>query len=525
MRRRDFLSGLVLSGAAMGIGFSSSSVAAGEVIAETRQGRLRGTSAGSIHVFKGIPFAAPPLGPNRFLPPLPPLSWTSVRDALAFGPKPPQADYPPTVAPLIPPELTPAGEDCLTLNVWTPTLGAAGLPVMVWIAGGLYEYHATGASPWYDGSAFARDGVVLVSISYRIGAAGFLHLDDGIANVGLLDQIAALRWVRDNIAGFGGDPDKVTIFGESAGGLSVGTLLAMPEAKGLFRRAIVESGGGQHVSSPATALRIGRRFAELAGVEPRREAVAALSTAQVIAAQNALRGELMTSPDPQFWGEVLATGLPWQPVIDGATLPELPLDAVRKGASADVDLLAGYNMEEWRLFLVPGNAIDQIPMPMVAGTLAGLGLAPDEALAAYARLHPNAGPGDLFAAAMTDWYWRLPALRLAEAHATTAKAGTYMYEFAWRSPQFGGRLGASHAIEIPFVFDTLGPSSEPLLGASSPQALAETMHRAWVDFATTGKPGWAPFDTAQRAAMRFDVASGAVTDVLAGERAIWNGVR
>ena len=182
--------------------------------------------------------------------------------------------YPPGIAEALA-ELVGSGEDCLTLNIWTPDIGAAGRPVMVWIPGGMFEFHATGASAFYDGSRFARDGVVCVTIGYRVGAEGFLYLGDGMANLGLLDQIAALEWVQENIAAFGGDPGKVTIFGESAGGMSVATLLTMPRAKGLFRRAIVQSGNTPNVTSAATAERIGRKLAEILGVDATREAIAA----------------------------------------------------------------------------------------------------------------------------------------------------------------------------------------------------------------------------------------------------------
>ncbi|HQZ12779.1 MAG TPA: carboxylesterase family protein [Devosia sp.] len=522
MQRRDMLVGTAGAGLAALAG--KALAADSEASVATAGGSVRGRAVDGVLVFKGIPFAVAPVGERLFLPPVP-ARWDGVRDALEFGPKPPQAEYPPMVQPLIPPELTAAGEDCLTLNIWAP-VGGTDLPVMVWIPGGMFEYHATGASPWYDGTGFARDGVILVSINYRVGAAGFLYLDDGIANVGLLDQIAALEWVRTNIAGFGGDPGNVTIFGESAGGLSVGTLLAVPQAKGLFRRAIVESGGGQHVLTPSTAKRIGVRLAALLGVEPTRAAIGAVPVEKLIEAQNALRGELTAAPDPQVWGEVLQTGLPWSPVIDGSVVPGVPLNLVRAGASADVDLLSGFNAEEWRLFLVPGGAIDQIPPPALAGTVAGFGMPVEPTLAAYAQLHPGASTGDLLAAVMTDWYWRLPALRLAEAHAAAAGTGTtHMYEFAWRSPQFDGRLGASHAIEIPFVFDTLGAHAEPLLGAAPPQGLADAVHAAWVAFATTGDPGWAAFDGKRRATMRFDTTPALIDDPLAKERALWEGVR
>ena len=526
MQRRDLLVGsLGVLALAAADAPAHGAAEAGPVV-KTGKGDVRGSLADGIHAFKGIPFAAAPSGANRLRPPQPREPWEGVRDALEFGPKPPQGPYPPMVAELLP-ELVGPGEDCLTLNIWSGDLGATGQPVMVWIPGGMYEYHGTGACPWYDGAAFARDGVVCVTINYRVGAEGFLYLGDGVANVGLLDQLAALEWVRDNIGAFGGDPGNVTIFGESAGALSAGTLLSMPRAEGLFRRAIVQSGGAHHVTSRETSVRIGRRLAEKMGVEPTREAIAAASLESMLAAQIALREEMMTQqPDPAFWGEVLLNGLPWEPTVDGNVIPALPLDRIRSGAGANVDLLVGSNTEETRLFLVPGDAIDQIPPEALAGSIAAYGLAVEPALAAYRELHPGAGTGDLFSAVQTDWYWRIPALRLAEAHTAQPTASpTYMYEFAWRSPQFGGRLGAGHSLEIAFVFDTLGHQTRATHGENPPQGLADAMHKAWVEFATTGDPGWPKFDTGRRATMHFDLESKVVDDPLVRERALWEGVR
>lgn len=494
-----------------------------ESIVEARQGKVRGSVEQGVHAFRGVPFAAPPFGPNRLLPPQQVEPWSGVRDALVYGPKSPQPAYPPFVATILP-EYSVSGEDCLNLNVWTPDPGRSGLPVMVWIAGGLFEYHGTGASPWSEGARFARDGVVCVTINYRVGAEGFLYLGEDNANRGLLDQLAALEWVRDNIAAFGGDPDNVTVFGESAGGLSIGTLLSMPRAEGLFRRAVIESGGAHHVSSIATSQRVGGRLAELLGVELTGEAIAAVPVERVLQAQEALRGELMTQPDPARWGiEVVTTNLPWQPAIDGVVVPARPIDRIASGAGAGIDLIAGSNVEEWRLFLMP-DAINQIPSEMLIGTVTAYGLPVEATIAAYRAADPNAGPGDLFAAIQGDWYFRIPTLRIAEAHATGAGA-TYCYEFAWRSPQFGGRLGACHALEIAFAFDNLGNATEPLMGPEPPQGLADTMHAAWVAFARTGDPGWPRFDLDRRATMRFDASSAVVEDPGAGKRTVWEGVR
>jgi para-nitrobenzyl esterase len=398
---------------------------------------------------------------------------------------------------------------------------------MVWIPGGMFEYHGTGAAPWYDGSRFARDGIVCVTINYRVGAEGFLYLGDGIANLGLLDQVAALEWVRENIVAFGGDPDNVTIFGESAGAMSVGTLLSMPRAEGLFRRAIAQSGAAHNVSSAASARRVGLRLAEKLGVEATREAIAAVLPDRVLAAQAELRTDLLAHPDPERWGDDVVTSmLPWQPVVDGDIIPARPIDRVVTGAGADIDVMVGTNTDEHRLFLVPGGAIEHVAHEALVAVVAAYGLPVDAALHAYRSAHPGASAGALLAAIQTDWYWRLPAIRLADAHAKNAKTSpTYMYEFGWRSPQFNGLLGACHALEIAFVFDTLGNGTEPLLGADPPQPLADAMHAAWVAFATSGNCGWPKYDLDRRATMHFDTSSEVVDDPRSAERALWEGVR
>lgn len=490
-----------------------------DAFVESRCGKLRGRSSNGVTAFKGVPFAAPPFGANRLRPPEAVEPWEGVRDAFEFGPKSPQVAYPPGIADALA-ELVGPGEDCLTLNVWTPEIGAAGRPVMVWIPGGMFEFHATGASAFYDGGRFVRDGVVCVTLGYRVGADGFLYLGDGLANLGLLDQIAALKWVQENIAAFGGDPGQVTVFGESAGGMSVATLLTMPLARGLFRRAIVESGNTPNVTSAATAERIGRRLAELLGVDASREAIAATAPERMLQAQALLRNELIARPDPAFWGEILLSSLPWAPTVDGHTLPVPPIEAIRAGAAADIDLLVGSNTEETRLFLLSDGSIDRITNDSLLALAAAYGLSA-EGLNAYRAAYPGASAGDLFSAIQTDWYWRIPALRMADAHAAKARAATFMYEFAWRSPQMGGRLGAAHGVEIPFVFDTLGLGTEPMLGRDPPQPLADAMHHAWVSFAVRGDCGWSPYEPVQRPTMRFDLMSKVVDDPLGPALAFW----
>jgi para-nitrobenzyl esterase len=490
-------------------------------IVKTRHGDLRGTVVDGVYTFKGIPYAAPPFGAHRLRPPQPIETWSGVRDALTYGPTPLQPLIPPPVDALIP-NPTIAGEDCLNLNIWSPDVGQARLPVMVWIPGGAFEY-GTGAA--YDGSHFARDGIVCVTINYRVGVEGFLSLRDGSANRGLLDQIAALEWVQEHIAAFGGDPGNVTIFGESAGGMSVGTLLALPRAQGLFRRAIAQSGAAHQVISSAAAQRVSLRFAEMLGIEATREAIAAVPLDRLLAAQEQLKADLLAHPDPERWGEeVVLSIMPWQPVVDGNVIPARPIDRIVAGAGAGVDVMVGTTIDEWRLFLVISGAIEQVTAEALAGAVAAYRLPVEATLERYRAAHPGKSCGDLLAALQTDWWCRIPAIRLADAHARSTSV-TYMYEFAWRSPQFNGLLGACHGLEIAFVFDLLGNGMEPLLGTDPPQQLADTMHAAWVAFATRGDPGWPTYELLRRATMRFGITSAIVNDPRSMERTLWDGVR
>ncbi|MGH7725591.1 MAG: carboxylesterase/lipase family protein [Candidatus Eiseniibacteriota bacterium] len=506
-----------------------------EAVVKTRQGELRGRHADGVFTFLGIPYGAPPTGARRLRPPQPVEPWNGVRDALGYGAAPPQLLPDPETRKFVPDPSEP-GEDCLNLNLWSPALGAAGLPVMVWIPGGMFE---AGSGASYDGSRFARDGVICVTINYRVGADGFLHLGDGIANCGLLDQVAALEWVRENIAAFGGDPANVTVFGESAGAMSIGTLLSMPRAEGLFRRAICESGAAHLVMSAATALRMSRRLAEKLGVEAKRDALAAVPVERFLAVQAELKAELLAHPDPQRWGlEVVRSLLPWHPVVDGNVVPSLPLARILAGAGAKVDVLIGSNTEDWKLFRVLDGGLDRVNDAILTGpvdihgylALETYGLRARTAIAVYRTLHPGASPGEVLAAVQTDWWCRMPAIRLADAHVRSAgpAAATYMYEFAWPSPVFGGRLGACHGLEIPFVFDTLDRGAEqivgPLLGPSPPQQLARTMHAAWIAFARSANPGWPRYDLERRATMRFDTVSKVVYDPRPAEQELWKGI-
>ncbi|GAC1674427.1 MAG: carboxylesterase family protein [Ktedonobacteraceae bacterium] len=494
-------------------------------VVKTRYGEVRGEEIGGVTVFKGVPFAAPPFGANRFQPPRPVEPWSGVRDAFAYGPTVPKPPYPAPYHVLLLEPVIP-GEDCLNLNIWSPELGAARRPVMVWIHGGAFV-NGSGAVETYDGSRFARDGVVCVTINYRLGVDGFLYFgpDAGSANRGLLDQVAALEWVQENIAAFGGDPNNVTIFGESAGGMSVTTLLSMPRAKGLFRRVIAQSGAGQHVISADIGRKVCNHLAQKLGVAPTREAFAAVPLDRLLQAQAGVAGDVFSNPDPAIWGELLANQMPFEPVIDGAVIPARPIDGLMAGAGAGIDVLAGTNTEEQRLFLVPNGIIGHLTEQSLAGAIAGYGLPVEATLAAYRAARPEASVGDLYSAVVTDWFYRIPAIRLAEAQVKSS-AKAYMYEFGWRSPSFDGALGACHALEIAFAFDTLNvPGQELLLGPNPPQSIADSMHAAWVAFATHGDPGWPQYDLKHRATMRFNTISELVDDPNSVERTQWEGFR
>jgi para-nitrobenzyl esterase len=484
---------------------------------DTKYGTLRGQTRDGVTSFLGVPYAASPTGDRRFRAPEPAQPWTGVRDATAFGPTPPKPDYPkPFDALLAEPNIP--GDEWLNLNVWTPDPEAAGLPVMVWIHGGAFA-NGNSAIPMYDGHAFARDGVVLVTINYRLGVDGFAMLPDAPANRGLLDQIAALEWVRDNISAFGGDPANVTIFGESAGAMSVVTLLSLPTAAGLFARAIAQSGAVQAAATPEDAARVTAELGKALGLEPvTSAALAEVDLPDLIAAQATVRDALSADPNPvRFGATVVAGSMPFVPVIDGDLMTAHPLASIGAGQGCDVPLLIGTNAEEFRLFLVPPGTVNAVNDELLAMMGGAIG-ATSEVIAKYRENRPEASPGDCLAALLTDRFFWQPALAVAAARAA-GPAATYFYEFAWRSPA----IGAGHGLEIPFVFDTLGAQGADLaMGAEpAPQDLADLMHAAWVRFAGTGDPGWPAFD-ASRPVRVFDTGGGYVEhDQRRDEREIW----
>jgi para-nitrobenzyl esterase len=484
-------------------------------------GLLRGRELGGVCVFLGVPYAAAPIGANRFRPAAPVTGWDGVRDAVRFGATVPRPGYPAPfdrlfVDPVI------AGENYLNLNIWTLQPDGSGLPVMVWIHGGAF-LHGSAAMPLYDGTAFARNGIMLVTVNYRLGALGFGLFPDSPANLGLHDQLAALRWVQQNITAFGGDPSQVTIFGQSSGGASVAALLSSPAGRGLFGRAIVQSAGATPLLTAADARLVTADLAARLDVAPRAAAFSDIDTVTLLAAQQALINDLTRDPDAARWGRsVVASGMAFGTVLDGQLLTAAPKEAIAAGAGRDIPLLVGSTLDEHRLFLVPTGHAD-------ATTVEALSAAVDHAgwdqriVDTYAANRLGASPGDLWAAICTDAYFRLPAVRLAEAH---QKGGgtSYLYEFAWRSPT--DRLGACHAVELPFVFDTTAhPAAQPLLGTNPPQQLATAMHAAWLQFARHGHPDWPDYNPTTRPVVSFNhPACELVNDPRGDERALWDGI-
>ena len=483
-------------------------------IVRTSHGQVRGRVERGCAVFRGIPFARPPFGEFRLAAPQPPQRWDGVRDAAAFRPAPPQ---PPEALGAARPQPDSGDHDpldCLTVNVWSPDPGAAGLPVMVWIYGGAYLFGQAG-QPMYDGSALASAGVVVVTFNYRVGFEGFGQLDGAPANRGLLDQVAALRWVAGNVAGFGGDPGNVTVFGESAGAGSIAALLAMPRAAGLFRRAVAQSVPGTYFSADlaadiggAIAAELGRRAtaADLAGTGPD----------DLVRATGALIAKLPGYADR--WGAVALTPTPFSPVVDGEVLPQPPWRALADGAAAGIDLIAGCNRDEYRLFIMLGTGglrQGEITAEQAATVLRAFA-ADVGGEAAYRAAYPAADPGQLLELVYSDWLFRMPSFRLADAHAagSAGRARTFCYELCWEAPAARAadgtilNLGACHALDVPLVFGSLPllPGTLQLDAAPTPEALAVSkwMRSSWTRFAAESDPGWPAYDPGQRLTQVID---------------------
>ncbi|MBI3786464.1 MAG: carboxylesterase/lipase family protein [Deltaproteobacteria bacterium] len=496
-------------------------------IARTQQGELRGREKEGALLFASIPYAAPPTGARRFRPPQPHDGWQGVRDATRFGPAAPQPREEGLTAS---PEVR-WDEDCLTLNVCTPAVDDKRRPVFVWIHGGGFRT-GQGAIPWYNGTSFAlRGDVVTVSLNYRLGALGFAHIEEiggtqyaNSGSNGILDQIAALKWVRENIAAFGGDPERVTVGGESAGGMSVGTLLGCPAAQGLFQGAVAQSGAAHMTLSSAQGAELGQRFVAAVGAGTIDDLIAA-PVERILAAQIELERQSRSGNLRPAGGQGIG-GMPFQPVVNASMLPQSPIAAVRQGLASKVRVLVGTNRNEMTIF--PIGATDEGRLQRIAARTFQDGSA---ALEAYRKEWPDAGASDLLLAIMTDRLFRIPAVRLAEAQA--ACGGTaYQYLFTWRSRAFEGRLGAAHALEIPFVFNNLHRAgAELFLGPGpSPQALADRMHEAWIAFIRNGDPScdaigdWPEYRPPQRSVMELGDQIGAALDPYGATRQLWEGI-
>jgi para-nitrobenzyl esterase len=489
-------------------------------IVDTRSGKIEGFERHGVHVFRGIPYAAPPVGERRWRLPQPEEPWEGVRDATKFSAHSAQSPF--AMTQLLGGSQPVVSEDSLYLNVWTPACDDGRRPVMVWIHGGAFVWGA-GDTPWYDGTNFALHGdVVIVTINYRLGPFGFLHLADlfgdafaGSGNLGIADQIAALEWVRDCIAAFGGDPKRVTVFGESAGGGSIGTLLGTPAARGLFTGAMPQSGAASWVSTAETATGIAAQLVERLGVEPGDvDALLATSMDAVIDAA------------PGFVEGGVAA-LPFQPIVDGVVLPRPPLDAIAAGNAAGVHVLTGTNRHEMTLFHLADPSVAGLDEAGVRGRVrAWFGDTADAVVDSYRARRPHASPQELWLDLATDAVFRVPAIRMLEAQLPHAPVWSYL--FTWETPVFGGVLKSTHALEIPFMWDNLGrQGSEMFTGTGEDrQPIADTMHRAWTAFAHkgdpnhAGMPAWPRYDLDRRATMRFDVTCEVLDDPAGEDRAV-----
>ncbi|KNB53750.1 carboxylesterase/lipase family protein [Streptomyces caatingaensis] len=465
----------------------------------TAAGALRGAREGGVAVFRGVPFAEPPVGALRFAAPVPARSWDGVRPAVAYGPPPPQTGA------LGMDGLTPdgAGRDWLTVNVWTPEPHpGAGLPVLVWLYGGAFVVGMSGL-PEQDGARLARDGgVVVVTFNYRVGMEGFAHIEGAPANRGLLDQVAALEWVRDSIRAFGGDPGRVTVFGQSAGAGSIAALMAMPRAAGLFRRAVVQSMPNTFFT-PALAAGLCAAFAAELGLRPTVADLAAVDPRRLPAVVDAVMAKLPLSAER--WGRAGRAPIPLAPVVDGDVLPAAPWAALAAGAARDVDLLTGHTRDEQRLLSLLDGTLGRVTADQAEAALGAFAPGPDGARR-YRDAFPAAGPEELYELVRSDWLFRMPTLHLATAH-TTGGGRAHLYELTWPAPGMGGTLGACHGLDIPLVFGTMGRGRTAALfdGHPSPAAeeLSTAMRTAWTSFATHGDPGWPAYDPEHRLTRLF----------------------
>jgi para-nitrobenzyl esterase len=501
-------------------------------VAETTAGKIRGTLNDGVHIFKGVVYGAPADGSARFKPPTKPAQWSGVRDAIDFGPRAYQNDNSfglmPELIALFNAEPLPMSENCLVLNVWTPALDGRKRPVMFWCHGGAF-IAGSGSSAWYDGSNLARKGeVVVVTVNHRLGVPGYLYLGDlageqykASGNVGMLDIVEALKWVRDNIANFGGDQGNVTIFGESGGGAKVSVLMAMPPAHGLFHKAIIQSGPAVTVMDRGDATETAVMVLKELGLDAKR-----LDQLQKVSAENLIKAQ--TAVLAKAGSGLLALAnrrkLGFNPVVDGDALPHHPFEPAAPKMSANIPLMIGTNKDEILLFAPQLADLDEPAMQ--TRMKAFLGDSADRKIEAYRRARPNASAAEIAVAITSDRFMRIGSITLAERQAAQHGAAVFMYLFRWETPVLGGKLKSPHALEIPFVFDNV--ATDRLSGdAPTKFALAEKMSDAWLAFARSGDPNhggipkWPCYSAAQRATMIFDNQCAIVNDPCGAERRAW----
>ena len=463
-----------------------------KTVIKTKGGKIKGNYQEGLYLFKGIPYALPPLGELKWLPPRTVKPWRGVFQAQAFKAICPQNWSP--LNDLIPDFgiMEPQSEDCLYLNIWSPGLDDAHRPVLVWIHGGAFNVGSGSQRP-YDCSKLAKRGdAVVVTLNYRLGVLGFLNLNEvtegripAMGNEGLLDQIAALKWVRDNIAAFGGDPDNVTIFGESAGGMSIGCLLTMPQAGGLFHKAILQSCVGGIPATPLDmAVKVTEQLLGILNLSPHDTgAIRALTVERLLSAELEVRARIATPGE----GPVITITTP---ILDGKTISKIPIEAIKRGCASNIPVLVGSTLEEFRLFgmmspdfpkMSETEMVKRCQMIMPAENIPGLVEVYRKARTARGE---DTSPTGIFSAIQTDFMVRIPAIHLIEAQ--QCYAPSYNYLFTWKSPARGGLLGACHALDVGFVFGTHNDS----FWGSGPAAdrLSANMQDAWLAFARTGSP-------------------------------------
>ncbi|MCF2573068.1 carboxylesterase/lipase family protein [Brevibacterium sp. UCMA 11754] len=478
---------------------------------QTTEGMVEGRWRSQMAEFRGLPYARPPVGNLRFVSPAPPARWEGTREAIEFGPPPPQSG----------PVQTESVQqtEWLTLNVSTPDPGSAGLPVIVWIPGGAY-ITGVGSDPAYDATRLCRTGVVVVTINYRVGVEGFAHLEGAPANRGLLDQIAALEWVQRNIGWFGGDPSQVTVAGQSAGAGSIAALLAMSSARELFQQATAHSVPGSHIT-PALAEQVTSELAQRLGVSPTADAMGDVDPWRLADALTAFNGELAV--DPARWGRLAQMGVAVCPVIDGQVLPEDPWSALHSGRADGIDLVVGHTRDEFRLFSVMAGRAGTFTDAETRAALDVWAPKPHGA-ADYRSAFCEAAASELLETVESDALFRMPSLHLAKAN--TAAGGTsYLFELCLTATALDGILGACHSLDVPLAFGTLdSPTGKGVFGAApSPAArrVSQEIGEAWARFVAIGDPGWPVYRDEQRLTRVLDAMSATVPYPEEFSRQIW----